>query len=179
MAYAKVNPKKINYASGNTTGSVSAALFAKHNGLDMQHIPYKSEPPAINELVTGQTQLMFASYATSGPQVKDGKLRALSTTLPSRSSLLPDVPSITEAGQPVFPVGPWAGLVGPANLPPEIVERLNKETVAILKRADMQEQFARQGFAPRPTTPAEFKAFLADQMVIWKDALKTAGIEAQ
>ncbi|MFM9942363.1 MAG: Bug family tripartite tricarboxylate transporter substrate binding protein [Hyphomicrobiaceae bacterium] len=179
IAHAKANPNKLNYASANTTSIVSTALLAANNGITMQHVPYKSEPEAIPDLLSGQIQVMMASYATLGPHVKAGKLRALATGLPERTPHLPDVPSITEAGQPKFSVGPWAALLGPAKLPPEIVARLNKETVTILNRPDIKEQMQKYGFAPKSSTPEAFTAYLKEQMEIWKAALKTAGIEAQ
>ncbi len=179
IAHAKANPNKLNYATANTTSIVSTALLANNNGIDMQHVPYKSEPEAIPDLLGGQVQLMIASYATVGPHVKAGKLRALSTALPERTPLMPDVPSIIEAGQPKFPIGPWGVLMGPAKLPPEIVARLNKETVAILAKPEVKEAMQKIGFAPKSSTPEEFAAYLKEQLETWKIALKNAGIEAQ
>lgn len=179
IAHAKTIPGKLNYATANTTGIVSTALLATNNGLAMQHVPYKSEPEAIPDLLSGQVQLMIASFATVGPHVKAGKLNALSTTLPVRTPLLPDLPSLTEAGQPKFPIGPWAGLLGPAKLPPEIVARLNKEIVAILAKPDVVSAMQKFGFAPKSSTPEAFTAFLKDQLVIWKKALADAKIEPQ
>ena len=179
IAHAKANPNKLNYATANTTSIVSTALLATNNGIDMQHVPYKSEPEAIPDLLGGQVQLMIASYATVGQHVKAGKLRALSTALPERTPLMPDVPSITEAGQPKFPIGPWGALLGPAKLPPEIVARLNKETVTILAKPEVKEAMLKLGFAPKSSSPEEFAAYLKDQLEIWKTALKNAGIEAQ
>ena len=179
IAHVRANPNKLNYASANTTGIVSMALIATNNKLDMQHVPYKSEPEAIPDLLGGQVQLMMASVATVGPHVKAGTLRALSTALPERTPLFPDVPSITEAGQPKFPIGPWATLMGPAKLPPEIVARLSKETIAILAKPAVREQMQKLGFAVKSSTPDEMAAYLRDQLAIWKKALADAGIEPQ
>ena len=179
IAYAKAKPNTLNYASANTTSIVSTALFATNNGLDMQHVPYKSEPEAIPDLLGGQVQFMMASAATVGPHVKAAKLRALSTALPERSPLYPDVPSITEAGQPKFPIGPWGALMGPAKLPPDIVARLSKESIAILAKPAIKEQMQNVGFAAKSSTPDELTAYLKDQLVIWKKALAAAGIEPQ
>ena len=179
IAHVRANPNKLNYASANTTGIVSMALIATNNKLDMQHVPYKSEPEAIPDLLGGQVQLMMASVATVGPHVKAGTLRALSTALPERTPLFPDVPSITEAGQPKFPIGPWAALMGPAKLPPEIVARLSKETIAILAKPAVREQMQKLGFAVKSSTPDEMAAYLRDQLAIWKKALADAGIEPQ
>ena len=121
IAHAKANPGKLNYGTGNTTSIVSSALLAKQVGIDMLHVPYKSEPQAVTDLLSGQIHLMISSYATVAAHVQDGKLRPLVTILPQRSSLLPDVPSIVEHGMPKFPVGPWGAMVGPAGLPKAIV----------------------------------------------------------
>ncbi len=179
IAYAKANPNKLNYASANTTSIVSLALLEKNNGLDMQHVPYKSEPEAIPDLLAGQVQVMMASLATTGPHVKVGTLRAVSTGLTERTPLFPDVPSITESGQPKFPIGPWAALMGPAKLPPEIVERLSQATIAILAKPEIREQMQKIGFAPKSSTPDGMAAYLKDQIDIWRTALKDAGIEPQ
>jgi tripartite-type tricarboxylate transporter receptor subunit TctC len=179
VAHAKSNPGKLNYATANTTSIVSTGLFAARNGLEMQHVPYKSEPEAIPDLLSGQIHLMIASLATTSGHVKAGKLRALSTALPVRTPLLPEVPSITESGQPPFPIGPWGALVGPANMPPEIVARLNKETVAILAKPEVKEQMLKLGFAPKSSTPEEFATYLKSQIEIWRKALKDAGIQQQ
>ncbi len=179
IAYAKANPNKLNYATANTTSIVSMALLAKNNGLDMQHVPYKGEPEAIPDLLAGQVQVMMASLATTGPHVNAGTLRAISTGLTERTPLFPDVPSITESGQPKFPIGPWGALMGPAKMPPEIVERLSLATIAVLAKPEIRAQMQKIGFAAKSSTPAEMAAFLKDQIEIWRSALKDAGIEPQ
>lgn len=179
IAHAKANPKTLNYASGNTFSIVSTAMFAKSVGIEMEHIPYKSEPDAIVDLISGRIQFMSATVTTLLPHVKDGKLRALVTTLPERSPLLPDVPSIVEAGQPKFPIGPWGAVVGPAGVPPEIVARINKELVATLSKPNIKEEMGKHGFVAKPGTPEQLTAYLKDQLAIWKSALQTADIPQQ
>lgn len=179
VAYAKANPKKLNYASGNTFSIVGTALFVANNGIDMVHIPYKSEPDAIIDLLAGTAQVMNASVTTVLPHVKDGKLRALATNLPERSPLLPDVPSIVEAGQPKFPIGPWGAMVGPAGVPADIVARMNKEMVAVLSKPEVKEAMLKHGFVAKSSTPEELTAYFKDQLAVWKTALKDAGIEPQ
>lgn len=179
IAYARANPGKLNYATGNTTSIVSTALLAKQAGVTMQHIPYKSEPQALTELLAGQTQLMIGAYSTFAAQIAEGKLRPLVTILPQRSALLPDVPAITEQGFAKFPIGPWAALVGPAKLPKPIVDRLSRELIAILNRADVKEQMVKHGIAVEPNTPEEFAAMLKELLETWRVALKDAGIEPQ
>ena len=179
IAYAKANPKKLNYATGNTYAIVATAMFAANAGIQMEHIPYKSEPEAIVDLLSGQTHLINSTSTTVAQHVRSGKLRALVATFHERSAVLPDVPSIVEAGLPKFPISPWFALVGPAGLPPEIVARLNKETIATLANPAVREQMMKQGFTPRTSTPEELATFLKDQIPVWKTALAAAGIEPQ
>jgi len=176
IEHARRNPGKLNYATGNTTSIVSTAMFATLAKVNLQHIPYKTEPPAITDLLSGQIHLMFSSYSTVQAQVREGKLRALVTTLPNRSPLMPDVPSIVEAGFPKFPIVPWAGMVGPAKMPREVVERLNQELTAVLKRPEVREALAKQAFDPRGSSTAEFASYMREQLDVWGKAIKDAGI---
>jgi tripartite-type tricarboxylate transporter receptor subunit TctC len=177
--YARANPGKLNYATGNTTSIVSTAMFATLAKINIVQVPYRTEPPAIIDLLSGQVHMIFTSYSTVAPHLREGKLRALVTTLPARSPLIPEVPSIVEAGFPKFPIVPWAGMVGPAKMPKEAVERVNRELGAILKRADIQEQLAKQAFAPRSSSAQEFSDYMREQLEIWGKAIKDAGIQPE
>jgi len=179
IAYAKANPGKINYATGNTTGIVSTAFFSSQAGIQMVHVPYRGEPQAIVDLVGGRVQLLFASSSTSVPQVRDGKLRALVTTLAKRSRLLPEVPTIAEAGMPQFSVTSWAGLFGPAKMPREVVERLNKEFAAAMARADVQALMEKQAFVLSPSSPERLGEFVKEQMASYRDILRAAGVQPE
>ena len=179
VAHAKKHPKEINYATGNTYAIVATAMFAANNKIEMQAIPYKTEPDAIIDLLAGRVQLMAGTPTTTLPHVRAGKLRALAATFHERSSLLPDVPSIVEAGQPKFPIGPWFALVGPAGLPAEIVARMNKEVAAAMAKPAVREPMEKQGFMPRTSTPEELAAYLKEQLAVWNKALKDVGIEPQ
>jgi putative tricarboxylic transport membrane protein len=176
ISYARANPGKLNYASGNTTSIVTTAMFSTLAKINMQHIPYKTEPPAITDILSGQIHLMVSSYSTVAPHMQAGKLRALVTTLPERSPLMPEVPTIVEAGFPKFPIVPWAGMVGPAKMPKEVVERVNRELNAVLKRPEVRESLARQAFAPRGSSADEMAAIIKDQLEIWGKAVRDAGI---
>ena len=179
IAHAKANPKALNYVVGNTYALVSTALFALNNGITMHAVPYKSEPDAIPDLLSGRVHLLNGTATNVAAHVKDGKLRVLATTLNERSPLMPDVPSFPEAGQAKFPIGPWFGLVGPAGLPREIVARMNKEMVAVLAKPSVKEAMLKHGFMARSSTPEALAAHMKDQIVIWKAALKAAGVEPQ
>jgi tripartite-type tricarboxylate transporter receptor subunit TctC len=179
LAYAKANPGKLNYATGNSTGIVATALLAKLAGVDMVHVPYKTEPQAITDLLSGQTHMMIGSYSPIAAHIKDGKLNALVTTLPVRSTLLPHVPSIGEAGFPSFPLVPWASIVGPASMPPDIIARLNTELVAILGQPEIKEQMTKQAFAIKSSSPDELRGMIKSQYDTWGRVTKDAGIEPQ
>lgn len=175
--HARANPGKLNYATGNTTGIVSSAFFASQARIQMVHVPYKGEPQAITDLVAGRVQLMFASSSTSVPHVREGRLRAIVTTLPRRTGLLPDVPTIAEAGMPQFSITSWAGLFGPARMPREIVDRLNKEFAAAMRRPDVQAAMERQAFSLSPSSPEQLGAFVKEQMESYRSILRAAGVQ--
>ena len=179
IAYAKANPKALNYAAGNTYALVATAMFAVNNGIEMQSVPYKSEPDAIVDLLSGRVRLMNGTATNVLAHVKEGKLRALATTFHERSALMPDVPSFPEVGQGKLPIGPWFALVGPAGLPPDIVARMNKAMVAALAKPAVKEPMLKQGFIAKSSTPEALAAYMKDQLAVWKTALKAAGVEAQ
>jgi len=177
IQYARANPGKINYATGNTTGIVSSALLASLAKIDMVHVPYKTEPQVMPDLVSGRVQMMFASSTTSMPLIREGKLRALVTTLPRRSHLLPDLPTIAEAGYPTFSIISWAGLYGPAKMPAEVTARLNKEFVAAMGRPDVQEAMQKQAFVLTPSSPEKLAAWTKEQLDGYRSILKAVGIQ--
>ena len=179
VAHARANPGRLNYATGNTSGIVMTAMLTSQAGMQVVHVPYKSEPPAITDLLSGQIHMMISSYATVAPHLREGKLRALVTTLPNRSPLMSDVPTIVEAGFPKFSVSPWAGMFGPARMPKDVTERLNKELGALLVRSDVRESLARQAFDPKGSSTAEFSTFVREQLDIWGKAIRDAGIKAE
>jgi tripartite-type tricarboxylate transporter receptor subunit TctC len=177
--YARANPGKLNYATGNTTGIVSTVFFASQAKIDMVHVPYKGEPQAVTDLVAGRVQFMFCSSSTSMPHIREGKLRAVVTTLPKRSSLLPDVPTIAQAGMPQFSITSWAGLFGPAKMPREVVERLNREFVAAMGRGDVQAAMERQAFSLSPSSPEQLAGFVQEQIESYRRTLEAAGIQPE
>ena len=175
--HARANPGKVNYATGNTTGIVSTAFFASLAKIDLVHVPYKGEPQALTDLVAGRVQLMFCSSGTSMPQIREGRLRPIVTTLAKRTHLLPELPTISEAGMPEFSITSWAGLFGPAKMPAAVVERLNKEFVAAMARSDVQAAMEKQAFALSPSSPRELAAFVKEQMESYRRILRAAGVE--
>ena len=179
IQHARNNPGKINYATGNTTGIVSTAFFSSLAKIEMVHVPYKGEPQAMIDMISGRVQLMFASSSTSVPQVREGKLRALVTTLARRSHILPDVPTIAEAGMPEFSVTSWAGLFGPAKMPKEVVDRINREFAAAMGRADVQAAMEKQAFVLSPSSPEKLGAFVKEQLESYRNILRAAGVQPE
>ncbi len=179
IAYAKANPGKVTYATGNTTGIVSFAQMNSLAGIQMLHIPYKGEPAAVTDLIAGRVQLIFATPTTGLAHVKDGKLRAIVTSLKQRSPILPDVPTIGEAGLPKFSILSWAALYGPAKMPREVTDRLNREFHAAMKRPDVVAAMDKQAFILTPSTPAELGAFTKEQMEEYRVILRAAGVQPE
>jgi tripartite-type tricarboxylate transporter receptor subunit TctC len=179
MAYAKANPGKLNYATGNTTGIVSFAQIKSLAGIDLVHVPYKGEPAGITDLVAGRVQLMLATPTTGLAHVKEGKLRAFVVTLDKRSALLPEVPTIAEAGMPQFSITSWAALFGPAKLPRDVLERLNKEFVSAMGRPEVQAAMEKQAFALMPSSPDKLAAFVKEQLESYTRILRAAGVQPE
>ena len=179
IAYAKANPGKLNYATGNATGIVSFAQMNALSGVEMTHIPYKGEPAGIADLLSNRVQLMVATLTTGGAHVRDGKLRALATTLPRRSPAFPDVPTMAEVGLPQFSIVSWAGLFAPAKTPKDVVDRLNREFVAAMKRPEVIAAMEKQAFALNPSTPEQLGEHVKTQKEAYARILKAAGVQPE
>jgi len=179
VAHAKANPGKLTYASGNSTGIVAGATFAKRAGIDILHVPYRSTPPAIPDIIGGRISMMFVDITASLTQVNAGSLRALAVTTAERSKLLPNLPSMQEAGVPEFDITSWNGVFGPARMPPEVTARLNKELAAIATDPEITKKLAEIGFDAFTQTPDELGAFVKAQLANWARMIKEAGIEPQ
>lgn len=177
IAYAKANPGKLAYGSGNITGRLAFASIVAANSLDVTPVPYKGEPPAITDLITNRIQAMVATSGTGLPQVKDGKILALATILDKRSPAAPDVPTIAEAGFPDFKIEPWAALFGPPNMPREIVTVLNTAFKEAMSDPAVKQRMAEQDFSLSPSTPEELGALVKRQLDIHRKMVTAAGIE--
>jgi len=179
VAFAKANPGKLNYATGNTTGIMSFGQMNALAGIDMTHVPYKGEPQAVTDIIAGRVQLLWATPTTGLAHLREGKLRALATNLKSRSSLLPDVPTMAEVGIPQYSVVSWAALYGPARLPREIQARLNKEFHDAMRRPDVIALMEKQAFQMTPSTAEELGAFTKAQLEAYRGILKSIGIQPE
>lgn len=179
LAYAKANPGKLNYGSGNSTSQLFGAQLKQLEKLDIVHIPYKGDGPLSIDLLGGRVQMAFATPGTLAPQVKEGKMRALAAMFPSRSALLPEVPTAAEAGLGRMSLTPWGGVFGPKGMPRPVVDRLARELSEILKRAQVREAFGKLAFEPKSSTPEELHAFLKQQIEIWTAAAREAGVPVE
>lgn len=179
IVYAKANPG-LGYASGNSTGIVAGATLSKMAGLKMLHVPYKSTPPAMTDVIGGQVQAMFVDFAAGISHVKAGKLRALAVSTAQRSALLPDLPPVaSEPELKSFDITSWNGVFAPAGTPAPIIERLNRELVAIASSKQNAAQFNALGFEPFGSTPSELGQFVVAELRKWSQLVKDAGIQAE
>jgi len=180
VAHARANPGKLNYASGNLGGVLYGGMLQKFIGVNMVHVPYKSTPPALLELLGGRVQLMFTDLVTASGQVKAGKVRPLLATATQRTALLPDVPTIAESGLKGFADMPaWWALYGPAGMPGEAVERLNREVTTILQRPDIRGRLVAMGIDAAPTSPRELADFTREQSQNYVRLIKEFNIQPE
>lgn len=179
--FAQARPGELNFGSaGAGTGPhLSMELFLSMAGLKMVHVPYKGSAPAMIDLLSGQVVTMAATMLTGMPHVRSGRLRALGLTGSKRNAAARDVPTIAEAGVPGYEAVQWYGLLAPAQIPKDIVARLNREMVAILQLADIKERFAADGGDAVPTTPEEFGRYIRSEMEKWARVAKAAGIRPE
>ena len=179
IAHAKANPGKLSFASAGAGGTIHLAgeMFKSLAGIQMEHIVYKASPIAHIDLFSGQIHLMFDGLPPSIGHIRAGKLRALAVTPSRRSSLLPDLPTMAEAGVPGYNVQGWNGLVGPAGLPRPIVERLNRETVAVLRRDAVRQRLLELGAEPVGNTPEAFGAHMQAERALWGKLIRQIGLK--
>jgi tripartite-type tricarboxylate transporter receptor subunit TctC len=174
--YVRANPGKLNYASGNAMGIIATGQLVSAEKLDMAHIPYKGEAPAMPDLLSNRVQMLF----TTGfivPHVKDGRVRAIAAALDERNDALPDVPTMGEAGFPYIAIRGWAAIFGPAGMPREVASKLSAAVNESLKMKEVKDQLALQGFPGKGSTPAELADFTKAQLQSWAAAVKAAGIQ--
>ena len=176
IVYARANPGKLNYGTGNSTSILMTAQLKQVEKLDIVQVPYKGDAPLTIDLLAGRVHFAIATPGTAVPQVKAGKLRALAAMFPNRSPLLPDVPAAAEAGLGKVSLTPWGGVFGPARMPREIAERLARDLAVVLARPDVREAMGKIAFEPRSSTPDELTAFLQEQMESWTRTARAAGI---
>jgi tripartite-type tricarboxylate transporter receptor subunit TctC len=177
IAYAKKNPGKLAFASdGNgTTAHLGGELFKSMTGTDMLHVPYRAATAALTELIGGGVQMMIINTPVSGPQAQAGRVRALGISSAQRSPTYPDIPTIAESGVPGFELVAWGGIIGPANLPKDIVARLSAEIRTALANPSVREAFRALGAETSPSTPEQFLELSRRETIKWAQVVKVSG----
>lgn len=181
IALAKARPGEINYASGGvgTPPHIMAELFASMAGIKLGHVPYKGAAPAAIDVIAGFVPMMFDNLVSGLPHVKSRKVRALGVTSAARSAVVPDIPTIAEAGLPGYEAVTWIAVFAPAGTPREIVTRLNAEIIAILAAPDVRERFAAMGATVGGGTPEQLATLLRDDLARWARVIKAANIRLE
>jgi tripartite-type tricarboxylate transporter receptor subunit TctC len=181
IALAKSQPETLTYGTpGNGTSMhLTGVTFDLNAGTKLVHVPYRGSAAALTDLLSGQIKTMFGDLLVVLPQVRAGAIRALAVTSKTRNPLLPDVPTMDEAGLPGFEVLSWQGLFAPAGTPPDVVDRLSKDVRAVMEGKDVKDFFAAQGFQVGATTPAEFKSFVTSEVARWAEIVKAGNVKAQ
>ena len=174
---AKSKPRELNYASSGpgTPYHMAGELFKTMAGVDIVHVPYKGSDGARIGILGGQVHMMMDAITTMAPNVRAGKLKGLATTGKVRSSVLPDVPTVSEAGVPGFETGIWLGMMAPAGTPRPILERLNAEINKVINLPEIRDAWAKQGAVPMGMTIDQFDRFLRDEIVKWANVVKLSG----
>ena len=181
IALLKAKPGALNYASSGpgTPYHMAGELFKAMSGTDIVHVPHRGSGEARNSVLGGHVQMMIDAITTMAPQVQSGQLKALGATGLKRSEVLPDVPTVDEAGVPGYEAVIWLGLMAPAGTPKPIVDKLNAEITKVLSRPDVQEAWAKQGAVPMKMTPAQFDKYLRDDIDKWAKVVKISGAQVQ
>ena len=181
ITWIKANPGKVNYSSfgNNTTNHMVGESFKSAAGVEAAHISYKGSAPSITDLLGGQVQYTFDTITATLPHVRSGGLRAIAIALPERSTLVPDVPTLSESGLPGFTGGTWFGMLAPAGTPTVIVDKISREVAAVLKSDAMRKEFAEKGIERGGLTPKEFGGFIKDESGRWTDLAAKIGLKPQ
>lgn len=177
IALAKAQPGKLNFASSGhgAAAHLAGELFKTEAKVDIVHVPYKGAAPALQDLIGGHSQLMFATAASVVGHIKGGQVRALAVTTLKRTQILPDIPTMDEAGLPGFEASTWHGLVAPAGTPPQVIARLHDAAVKALQDAGVQASLGRLGVDIVGGTPEQFKAYIAAEIPKWAAIVKASG----
>lgn len=178
IRYAKANPGRLNMASSGNGTSIHLAgeLFKVRTGVFMTHIPYRGSGPALKDLISGATDVMFDNLPSAMPHIQSGALKAFAVTSATRSAALPDVPTVAEAGDlPGFEASSWFGLLAPAGTPAEVVSRLQQESAKALQLPAIKERLHALGAIPGGNTPAEFSRFIDSEIAKWAPVVKASG----
>jgi tripartite-type tricarboxylate transporter receptor subunit TctC len=177
VAYGKAHPGALSFASGNTAGIVAGETLKHWAGVDMLHVPYKSTPPALQDIIAGRVSMMFADLTTAMPHVNAGTLRAIAVSRIKRTPLYPDIPTLDEEGLAGFDLDAWAGFVAPAHTPPEAVARLNAELRKIIDDPAIKAKLKTVGFEAFSSTPDELGDYIKVQLEKWRKMVAESGVK--
>ena len=181
ISYGKANPGKLSYASQGvgSTAHLSAAQLEVRTGIKMLHVPYRGAQPALTDVVAGHVDMFFDTLATAVPLYRANKVKLMGVADLKRAGVVPDVPTLSEAGLPGFRSITWFGLVAPPATPAALAEKINRDVVAVLHGNDVVGMLHKISLEPGATTPAETAKFFADEATLWTSVIKEAGIEPQ
>jgi tripartite-type tricarboxylate transporter receptor subunit TctC len=180
-AFAKANPGKLNFGSGGKgiQSHISGEMYKSALGINIVHVPYKGGVLAINDLIAGHIQMVFADLAPALPHIKAGKLRAIAVTSLQRVSALPDVPTMIESGLAGFESGVWWSVVAPKGTPPEIINRINAELGKMIQSPDVRDTYSKLGLTPQHSSPTKVAETIRTESPVMAKILKAAGVEAE
>ena len=181
VGYAKANPGKVSFASSGVGASshLAGEMLKTLTGIDISHVPYRGSAPALNDIIGGHIPMMIDTSPASLPHVQSGALRVLGVSTAKRIPVLPDVPTIAEAGVPGFEISSWYGVWGPKNMPKEIVSKLRSEFVAMFAEPEIRERFAKLGAEPGGRSPEEFDAFCRSELERWGKVVQASGAKLE
>jgi tripartite-type tricarboxylate transporter receptor subunit TctC len=179
IAAAKAQPGKLSYATGAATGTVAGEALKRQAGVDILQVPYKSNPPAITDVVAGRVSMTFTDVTSGLAQIKAGKLKPLAVTMKARTPLMPELPTMAEAGGGEFDMYGWGAIFAPAGTPPEIVQRLSGEVVRILNQPETRDRIMGLGLDVAPLGASELGAFLRAELAKWERLVRDAGIQPE
>ena len=180
IALAKSRPGALNYGSSGSGGSnhLAGELFNAMTGVKMIHIPYKGNAPALTDLIGGHVDVVFNGLTSAMPFIKSGKLRALAVTSLARTGSLPDMPTLDELGLKGFQAVAWNGLTAPARTPKDIIAKINSDALKVVRSAELVERLKAEGSDPVGNSPAEYSAFLRNEIAKWAKVIKSAGVKS-
>ena len=179
IAYGKANPGKLSFGSGSSSSRIAGEMLKTLAGFDMLHVPYKSNPMAVTDLLGGQISLVFADISTTLPQIRAGKVKGFGVSSAQRSPLAPDLPTMVEEGVPGYELTAWFAAFVPAKTPKPIVDKLNAELRRAIAVPEIKDKLENMGGDPRATTPAEMRALVASQLATWTRLAKEASISIE
>ncbi len=179
IAHAKANPGKLSFGSGSSSSRIAGEMLKSRAGIDILHVPYRSNPQAVTDLLSGNIQLFFADISTTLPQVKAGSVSGLAVSTAKRTPLAPDLPTMAEAGVPGYDLAAWFAAFAPAKTPAPVVARLREALVAAISDKATSEKLLTAGIEPEASSSEELRAFVGSEIRKWAEIVKAAGIEPQ